>query len=75
MTIKVDEHEEGPSAVMQQKASRDDRGRRDGPRRPPRDDNETGDGTKADSGEAESPAAAEAVSTSDEKQAEVTENE
>jgi len=47
MTIKVDELEEGPSAVMQQKASRDDRGPRreggrdggrDGPRGPRSDD-------------------------------------
>ncbi|MEM7744363.1 MAG: 30S ribosomal protein S6 [Pseudomonadota bacterium] len=46
MTIKVDEHEEGPSAVVQAKSSRDDRrgGRDDrGPRRdrddrPPRRD-------------------------------------
>lgn len=35
MTIKVDAHEEGPSAVMQAKNSRDERGPR-GPR-PPRD--------------------------------------
>jgi small subunit ribosomal protein S6 len=34
MTIKVDAHEEGPSAVMQSRGSRDDRG----PRRPRRDD-------------------------------------
>jgi len=33
MTIKVDEHEEGPSAVVQAKSSRDDRG----PRRPRRE--------------------------------------
>jgi small subunit ribosomal protein S6 len=36
LTIKVEEHEEGPSAVLQAKASRDERGRggRDrGPRR------------------------------------------
>lgn len=34
MTIRVDELEEGPSVVMQQKTSRDDRGgRRDAPRR------------------------------------------
>lgn len=37
MTIRVDELEEGPSAVMQQKASRDDRGRRDGGRRDDRE--------------------------------------
>ena len=36
MTIKVDEHEEGPSAVMQAKNSRDERDRSRG--RPPRDD-------------------------------------
>jgi len=33
MTIKVDAHEEGPSAVVQAKSSRDDRG----PRRPRRE--------------------------------------
>lgn len=34
MTLRVDELEEGPSVVMQQKATRDDRGgRRDAPRR------------------------------------------
>ncbi|WP_424934177.1 30S ribosomal protein S6 [Amaricoccus macauensis] len=33
LTIKVDEHEEGPSAVMQSRGGRDDRG----PRRPRRD--------------------------------------
>ncbi|HSF91197.1 MAG TPA: 30S ribosomal protein S6 [Paracoccaceae bacterium] len=33
MTIRVDEHEEGPSAVVQAKNSRDERG----PRRPRRD--------------------------------------
>ena len=38
MTVKVDEHEEGPSAVVQSKNQRDDRGDRDrGPRRPRRD--------------------------------------
>ncbi len=36
MTIKVDEHDEGPSAVMQAKSSRDERDRSRG--RPPRDD-------------------------------------
>ena len=36
MTIKVDAHEEGPSAVLQAKASRDDR-RRDRDRGPRRD--------------------------------------
>ena len=34
LTISVDEHEEGPSAVVQSKNQRDDRG----PRRPRRDD-------------------------------------
>jgi small subunit ribosomal protein S6 len=34
LTIKVDEHEEGPSAVVQSRNQRDDRG----PRRPRRDD-------------------------------------
>ncbi len=29
LTVKVDKHEEGPSQVMQAKASRDERGRRD----------------------------------------------
>jgi small subunit ribosomal protein S6 len=33
LTVKVDEHEEGPSAVIQSKNQRDDRG----PRRPRRD--------------------------------------
>ena len=33
MTIRVDEHEEGPSAVIQAKSSRDDRGGRRGGRR------------------------------------------
>ncbi len=36
MTIKVDEHDEGPSVVMQAKSSRDERDRSRG--RPPRDD-------------------------------------
>jgi small subunit ribosomal protein S6 len=35
MTIKVDTHDEGPSAMMQSRGGRDDRG----PRRPRRDDN------------------------------------
>jgi small subunit ribosomal protein S6 len=43
LTVKVDAHEEGPSAVVQSKNQRDergDRGDRDrGPRRPRRDDN------------------------------------
>ena len=35
LTIKVDKHEEGPSAVLQSRSQRDDRGDRDrGPRRP-----------------------------------------
>jgi small subunit ribosomal protein S6 len=47
LTIKVDAHEEGPSAVIQSRSQRDDRGDRDrgdrdrgdrGPRRPRRDD-------------------------------------
>ncbi|MEO0680152.1 MAG: 30S ribosomal protein S6 [Pseudomonadota bacterium] len=49
LTVRVEDHEEGPSAVLQAKASRDERGRggrggrdrdRDGPRgdRPPRGD-------------------------------------
>ena len=38
LTVRVEEHDEGPSAVMQAKSGRDDRGRRDrdrdrGPRR------------------------------------------
>jgi len=37
MTIKVEEHETGPSVVMQAKSSRDERDRSLG--RPPRDDN------------------------------------
>ena len=38
MTIKVDEHEEGPSAVLQAKAAKDERGRgRDRGDRPRRD--------------------------------------
>ena len=37
MTIKVEEHETGPSVVMQAKSSRDERDRSRG--RPPRDDN------------------------------------
>jgi small subunit ribosomal protein S6 len=40
LTIRVEEHEEGPSAVMQAKASRDERGRggrRDRDQRPRRD--------------------------------------
>ncbi|SET83162.1 30S ribosomal protein S6 [Oceanicella actignis] len=39
LTVKVEEHEEGPSAVLQAKASRDDRGRggRDRAPRPRRD--------------------------------------
>jgi small subunit ribosomal protein S6 len=42
LTVKVDVHEEGPSAVVQSKNQRDDRGDRGdrdrGPRRPRRDD-------------------------------------
>ena len=39
LTVKVDAHEEGPSAVIQSKNQRDERGDRDrGPRRPRRDD-------------------------------------
>ena len=40
LTVKVDKHEEGPSAVLQARSSRDDRDRdRDrGPRRPRRED-------------------------------------
>ncbi len=37
LTIRVDELEEGPSAVMQSKNQRDDRPRRDGDDRPRRD--------------------------------------
>ena len=33
LTIKVDKHEEGPSAIIQAKSSRDDRGGRGGRRR------------------------------------------
>ena len=33
LTIKVDEHEEGPSAIIQAKSSRDERGGRGGRRR------------------------------------------
>ena len=40
MTIKVDAHEEGPSAVMQAKSSRDERDRSRG--RPRRDDDDRG---------------------------------
>ena len=41
LTIKVDEHEEGPSAVIQSRNQRDERGDRGdrGPRRPRRDEN------------------------------------
>ncbi len=39
LTVKVAQHEEGPSAVIQSKNQRDDRGDRDrGPRRPRRED-------------------------------------
>ena len=39
LTVKVEVHEEGPSAVVQSKNQRDERGDRDrGPRRPRRDD-------------------------------------
>ena len=40
LTVKVDAHEEGPSAVIQSRNQRDDRGDRGdrGPRRPRRDD-------------------------------------
>jgi len=38
MTIKVDEHDEGPSVVMQAKSSRDERDRSRG--RPPRRDDD-----------------------------------
>lgn len=41
LTIKVDAHEEGPSAVIQSRNQRDERGDRGdrGPRRPRRDEN------------------------------------
>ena len=42
MTIKVEEHEEGPSAMMQ-KRDRDDRPRRDGGREGGRDNRDCGD--------------------------------
>jgi small subunit ribosomal protein S6 len=38
LSVRVDELEEGPSAVMQSKNQRDDRPRRDGDDRPPRRD-------------------------------------
>jgi small subunit ribosomal protein S6 len=40
LTVKVDKHEEGPSAVLQARSARDDRGDRGdrGPRRPRRED-------------------------------------
>ena len=40
LTVKVEAHEEGPSAVVQSKNQRDERGgdRDRGPRRPRRDD-------------------------------------
>ena len=42
LTVKVDKHEEGPSAVVQSRSQRDDRGDRGdrdrGPRRPRRED-------------------------------------
>ena len=42
LTVKVDKHEEGPSAVVQSRNQRDDRGDRGdrdrGPRRPRRED-------------------------------------
>jgi small subunit ribosomal protein S6 len=37
LTVRVEEHDEGPSAVMQAKSGRDDRGRRDRDRGPRRD--------------------------------------
>jgi small subunit ribosomal protein S6 len=42
MTIKVEKHEEGPSAIIQAKQSRDERGSRGGRGRPPRRDDEGG---------------------------------
>ena len=38
LTIKVDKHEEGPSAVLQARSQRDERDRDRGPRRPRRED-------------------------------------
>ena len=38
MTIKVDEHEEGESAIIRAKAARDERNRSRGPRLPRRED-------------------------------------
>ena len=38
LTVKVDKHEEGPSAVVQARSQRDDRDRDPGPRRPRRED-------------------------------------
>ena len=44
LTVKVEKHEDGPSAVLQSRSQRDDRGDRDrgdrdrGPRRPRRED-------------------------------------
>lgn len=62
MTIRVDELEEGPSSVMQQKASRDDRGRRDGGRRdekvrrdPKPDDEKAGEAPKDAADDAKDP--------------------
>ncbi len=48
MTVKVDAHEEGPSAVMQAKNSRDDRGR--GGYRGDRDRGDRGDRDRGDRG-------------------------
>lgn len=64
LTIKVDELEEGPSAMMQARSSRDDRGpRRDGDRRPPRD----GDRPRRDDAPAAPAAAAPAAPAADAK--------
>jgi small subunit ribosomal protein S6 len=85
MILRVDELEEGPSAVMLQKTSRDDRGRRDGGRRPPpRGNSETESGkpsaaaqtaTNKETKGKDTPAAAETETTKGNNKGEVVTDE
>ena len=67
MSIRVDEHEEEPSAMMQSKSSRDDRDRDRGRGR---DDDRPRAAAPADAPAADAPAEAESAPASDEKETE-----
>jgi len=64
MSIRVDEHEEEPSVMMQSKSSRDDRDRDRDRGRPPRDDDRPKDAAP-DAASDDKPAAAAAETASD----------